>query len=186
MRILRHAVLSILIVSGLLASAPGAAASTHRITRGEAQAAFEAFWTAGFTIDNKAPSTTPAFADVHYILFNITHEDSPHYCTLDWFAYGIGWAWVGSQQEAAADRDAVQVSHEIDGRLVDYKVTAAKRVITFGDVWGWIYGALVPPGSLPIGEHTLTTTVVDPLVPADSFTGTVTFFIDADGTGACL
>jgi hypothetical protein len=185
MRILRHAVLSILIVSGLLAIAPGAAANTDRITRGEAQAAFEAFWTAGFTIADKAPSTPPAFADVHYILLNITHEDV-HYCTLDWFAYGIGLFWVGSYQEAAADRDAVQVNFEIDGLTVDYGITAAKRVITFGEVWGWVYGALVPPGSLSIGEHTLTTTVVDPLVPADSFTGTVTFFIDADGTGACL
>ena len=167
MRILRHAVLSILIVSSLVAIGKDAAGNTDRITRGEAQAAFEAFWTAGFTIENKAPVTPPAFADVHYIMLNINHEDV-HYCTLDWFAYGIGWGWVGTNQEAAADRDAVQVNFQIDGLTVDYGITAAKRVIAFGDVWGWSYGALVPPGSLSIGAHTLTTTVVDPLQPGDS------------------
>jgi hypothetical protein len=185
MRILRHALLSLLVVIGLVTIAPPAAGDTDRISRGEAQAALDAFWTAGFTIANRTQTPPPAFQDVHYILLNVTHEDV-HYCTLDWFAYGIGWAWAGSYQEAAADRAAVQVSHEIDGRTVDYKVTAAKRVIAFGEVWGWVYGALVPPGSLPIGAHTLTTTVIDPLSPGDSFTATVTFYIDAQGTGACL
>jgi hypothetical protein len=185
MRILRHALLTLLVVAGLVTMAPGAAGTTDRISRGEAQAAFEAFWTAGFTVPDRTQTPPPAFDRVSYIVLNIFHEDV-HYCTLDWFAYGIGWFWDGSYQDAAADRAVVQVSHEIDGVTVDYKVTAAKRVITFGEVWGWAYGALVPPGSLAIGAHTLTTTVVDPLFPADSFTATVTFFIDAEGTGACV
>lgn len=109
-----------------------------------------------------------------------------HYCTLDWFAYGPGWARVGSNREAAADRDAAQVSFEIDGLTVDYKITAAKRAIAFGEVSGWSYGALVAPGSLAIGAHTFTTTVVDPPVPGDSFTATVTFYVDTEVTGACL
>ena len=185
MRILRHAVLSLLIVSGLVAIAPAAAGNTDRITRGEAQAAFEAFWTAGFTIENTAPVTPPAFADVHYIMLNVNHENV-HYCTLDWFAYGIGGGWGGSYQEAAADRDAVQVDFDIDGLAVNFGISAAKRVIAFGEVWGWSYGSLVPPGSMSIGAHILTTTVVDPLLPADSFTATVRFFIDAEATGVCI
>jgi hypothetical protein len=118
-------------------------------------------------------------------MLNINHEDV-HYCTLDWFAYGIGLGWAGTNQEAAADADAVQVNLQIDGLTVDYGITAAKRVIAFGDVWGWTYGALVAPRSLSIGAHTRTTTVVDPLLPGESFTATVTFVIDAEETGACL
>ena len=159
----------------------GHAGAVERITRGDAQAAFQAYWTAGFTIE-KTPTTAPGFALVHYTLLNSFHEDT-RICTTNWHAYALGWGVQGTRQDAAADQLLLVLTFAIDGVPMPSAKTAIKRSIAFGNVYAWNEGALLAPGSLSVGAHQLTTTIYyDGTVEAL----TVTFYVDAEGTGACL
>jgi len=168
--------------AALVLAGPGTAAGAERITRGDAQAAFQAFWTAGFTIEARTPTTAPGFGLVHYTLLNSFHEDT-RICTLNWHGYHIGWGVEGTLQDAVADRALLDITFEIDGQLVESGVTAIKRSIALGSVYAWNYGSLIEPGSLSIGAHTLTTNFYYDGT-FDSLT--VTFYVDSVGTGACL
>ncbi len=180
MRMLKVALVALLASAGLMGTAPGAGA-VERITRGDAQAAFQAYWTAGFTIE-KTPTTAPGFALVHYTLLNSFHENT-RICTTNWHAYALGWGVQGTRQDAAADQRLLVLTFAIDGVPMPSAKTAIKRSIAFGNVYAWNEGALLAPGSLSVGAHQLTTTInYDGTVEAL----TVTFYVDAEGTGACL
>ena len=103
---------------------------------------------------DKAPVTPPAFADVHYIMLNINHEDV-HYCTLDWFAYGIGLGWGGSQP-GGCGRPGRRAGQPPDRRT--HRSTTALRqrsgVSRLRGCRGWTYGALATRLAPSIGAHT--------------------------------
>jgi len=178
----RNAVLAVLLSLGMVAAASTPAVAGERISRGDAQAVLESFWTT-YTIESQTPTTAPGFANAHYINLNSFH-DGVHVCTLDWHTYGIGWAWEGTLQDAMADKALLDIEFLIDGELVESDVTAIKRVLTeFGLIFAWTYGDLIEPGSLEIGTHTLTTNFYYDGT-FESVTGS--FIVDAEGTGACL
>jgi hypothetical protein len=180
MRMLKVALVAMLASAGLVGTAPGAGAF-ERITRGDAQASFQAFWTAGFTIQN-TPTTAPGFALTHYTLLNSFHEDT-RICTTNWHAYALGWGVGGTRQDAAADQRLLVITFAIDGVSMPSEKTAIQRSIFYENVYAWNEGALLAPGSLSVGAHQLTTTIYyDGAVEAL----TVTFYVDAEGTGACL
>ena len=178
----RNAVLAVLLSLGMVAAVSTPAAAGERISRGDAQAVLESFWIT-FTIESQTPTTAPGFGNGHFINLNSFHE-GVHVCTLDWHTYGVGFAWEGTLQEAKADKALLDVEFLIDGELVESDVTAIKRVLTeFGLFFVWTYGALIEPGSLALGAHTLTTNFYYDGT-FESVTGT--FIVDAEGTGACL
>ena len=154
----------------------------ERITRGDAQAAFEGFWTAGFIVETK--TTAPGFGLVHYTLLNSFHEDT-RICTTNWHAYALGYGVEGTHQDAVAEMALLEIDFEIDGVPVPSATTAIKANTFYGDplIYTWNDGALIEPGSLSIGAHQLTTIIYYDGTVEEL---TVTFYVDAEGTGACL
>ncbi len=140
MRLVKHAFIAMLISLGVLTAASSPAAGAERITRGDAQAAFQAFWTAGFTIEARTDTTAPGFAVMHYTLLNPVHKDV-HICTTNWHAYASGWGSLGTYAEAVADMSLVDISFAIDGAPVASNTTAIKRFIAYPEsAWGKSWG----------------------------------------------
>jgi hypothetical protein len=175
------ALVALLAAVGLVGSAPNAGAF-ERITRGDAQSAFEGFWTAGFIVETK--TAAPGFYSMHDTLLNSFHEDT-RICTTNWHAYALGWGVEGTHQDAVAEMALLEIDFEIDGVPVPSDTTAIKANTFYGDplIYAWSDGALIEPGSHSIGAHTLTTIIYYDGTVEEL---TVTFYVDAEGTGACL
>lgn len=186
MRHLRTAGLMLILSIGLVALGIGPAASSDRFTRGDAQAAMRAGIPGGHTIQTMTPTTAPDLGNYPAIWLFSLAEDL-RVCTQDWRVLMFGWFVLGTHDQAVAERNLLDVSFAIDGLPVDSQATAIQRLahpnfpIT-DPLWGWLYGSLIPPGSLSVGAHQLDTFLI--------FDGegslTVTFFVDAAGTGSCL
>ena len=173
-----------LVCLGLVAVSSGPAVGAERITRGDAQAALQAYWNAGFTIDAKGNTAAPPVGpDRHYTILSYFHEDT-RICTTNWHAFGLGSFVEGTVKDAVADMSLLDLSFAIDGVPVESKISAIKRVTAFGGViFAWTQGGLIEPGSLSIGAHQFTT-YYDYAGTLEVLT--VTFFVDAEGTGSCL
>jgi len=162
-----------------LAGSPASAATVSR-TQGDARAAFEALGPAGFTIPNEqgAPGggeTTGGREDVR-----IYPNASSSYCASGWHVISLSWPEAASNHEnnnaLFAYLSAVDIQYKWDGVPLIEERTAIK---TFNnpdaepDVYWFSTGAFMPPGSLTVGKHTLTTTSIDPLYPRDNGTWSV-------------
>ena len=154
----------------------------ERITRGDAQAAFEGFWTAGFIVETK--TTAPGFGLVHYTLLNSFHEDT-RICTTNWHAYALGYGVEGTHQDAVAEMALLEIDFEIDGVPVPSATTAIKANTFYGDplIYTWNDGGPDRVRKPSIGAHQLTTIIYYDGTVEEL---TVTFYVDAEGTGACL
>ena len=191
--------LALLVVLALvLLAGASAQASSSRITRGDAQAVFQAANTGGAAIrlhggQGHGPAQGAAVDGVRINAF--TPWDGRHYCELDWHVISINLTdgnFPGesrTRQEIADALSLVEVAYFLDGVALQLERTAVKRAVdaeVLGLVEGFYFtsGRVMAPGDLTVGQHTLRIVVTDPggLI-ADS---QITFFIDAAGTGACL
>jgi hypothetical protein len=178
-----------LLVSGLLLAVLGGtgafAASPGAQTRGDAQAAFEAFFTGGASIRVYNPEAEGApgvpgeppldSARIYPLL------DDVEYCEQGWHVVMLGLfddpaAYPGGRKQLVDDLSAVDMQFLIDGVPLEMDRTAIKRfqhplpdfseapfiVLTFG--------AFLPPGSLSVGTHELRVIIHDPIFGDADFT----------------
>jgi hypothetical protein len=160
----------------------------QRISRGEAQAAFETGFT-GF-LHNRGPKDDAN----SQVVIKPYFPNGRRYCVEDWHVLLAGLYvdepndGVTSAGQAKALFAPTTMAFVLDGKALETTRQPVKPLL--GDFPGKAYvlvqGRLVAPGELAAGSHTLTVTIEnDPVVPgAQVFTSQ--FFIDAAGTGACV
>jgi len=187
--ILMAGVLAVLSLFGL---AP-AQASSVRVTKGDAEAVFQAYGYAGRNIRDRegigavgvfpgAPADSELRASIRP--FAGTIFDGRHYCAEDWHVIlsadiepGLGY------QEAKAIIDQVEKEFFLDGAPLATTRTAVKRLFVPGGDEGYYanFGSVLSPSALTVGSHTVKVIETGPYAGTDE----VTIFIDAPGTGVC-
>ena len=164
-----------------------AQASAPARTRGDAQAVFEAGFTGGFNINilhnsdaNGAPKGILPTGDPQDVRVYPFSEDAS-YCASGWhvlnFNTGDNLAFYESRTVLNEYLATVDILYELDGTLVETQRTAVKYAVFGTEDPGWLWfsvGALLPPGTLTVGAHELTTTFIDPIF------GDFTFTVDFD------
>jgi hypothetical protein len=172
----------------------------HRITRGDAQAVFNAFGTAGRVILRKRGETAEAapadFLGSHGSIrpFGGSPWDGGHFCAEDWHVILIAFIDGGDasfgHQQAKASLDPLAINFTLDGDPLDTTRTPIKpfndaQAFDLERAWYFQEGRIMSPDDLSVGQHELTVRFTDPASGLDESDG-ITFFIDAAGTGACL
>jgi hypothetical protein len=177
------------LVSGVLLAALGGtgafAASPGAQTRGDAQAAFEAFFTGGASIRVYNPEAGGApgvpieppldSARIYPLLDDVV------YCEQGWHVVMLGLfddpaAYPGGRKQLVDDLSAVDMQFLIDGVPLEMDRTAIKRfqhpLPDFSEVPFIVlsFGAFLPPGSLSVGTHELRTIIHDPVFGDADFT----------------
>ena len=161
------------------------AASPGAQTRGDAQAAFEAFFTGGASIrvynaDAEGAPGVPVeppldSARIYPLL------DGVEYCEQGWHVVMLGLfddpaAYPGGRKQLVDDLSSVDMQFLLDGVPLEVDRTAIKRfqhpLPDFSEVPFIVlnFGAFLPPGSLSVGTHELRTIIHDPVFGDADFT----------------
>ena len=173
----RFTTLAVVLAAGLVLAAAAAHANSPRVTKGDAKAVFEAFPNGG-SAGQGAPSD--GLVDGRTAIRPFVFFNGKHYCVLDWHVALITFFADGPHETAAAELAALTATFWIDGSAVATDRTAVKRSLRpNGDYWTST-GVLLSPAALAVGRHTLR------VQTSDGFDNTITFAIDAAGTGTCL
>ncbi len=102
-----------------------------------------------------------------------------------------------TEPEAADELNRLVVTLTLDGDELSTSQTSVRRALdpesladppepTVEKAYFIQWGKLMTPSDLSVDSHSLSYTKVDPLNPQENEEGSITFFIDAPGTGACL
>ncbi len=179
-------------------SAP-AGAAPDRITRGEAVAHLNAFTTGGRAI--LAGNTTPAVVNAGPASlfgagirpFPSSPWDGSSVCADDWHVFVLavfdGGGKSFKRSDAVTSLAGVEIDWILDGNSIpDTDRTPIKRFndsseFGFERAFGFQDGALIAPGDLSVGGHTLVADITDPVF-GDATIG-ITFNVDGAGSGAC-
>jgi hypothetical protein len=181
----------------VLALTASATASLDRITRGEAQAVFEASATGGGAILfhasslNGNPAASPAAAGVRINAF--LPWQGRHYCALDWHVIAInlttgnGPGDTYTRGELAALAASVEVVYALDGATLDIGRTPVRPnpdVVGLSDAFTASHGRVISPEELAVGNHTLGIVISDSTGFIDA--SSISFTVDPEGEGACV
>lgn len=162
-RAIMSAVAALTLVAVVAGPATAGTPAHGRITQGDVTAAFQARTTGGFV--NLLNGRTVA-APVRGLLDGrISPFRDGTYCASDWHYLGVSLLAEGGYQAASAYLDAVSIEYIIDGVLVAPTMrTAIKPFVGTGirGQYGVSVGALVAPGSIGAGDHTLETHISTP------------------------
>jgi hypothetical protein len=179
---------------GVLAGAGPANADPDRISRGEAEAVYQAAGTGGLAILRQASGRAVGVPANQEVAIRPYFDSGLHYCVEDWHA--IMLAFIGDLPTMQAARDSfdpVVFTFHLDGILLDTERTQVKPYLypeSIDPEWEVAFafqqGLLMAPGDLTVGSHTVTMTSVNPDNPDDNFELESQFFVDATGTGTCL
>lgn len=171
-----------------------------RVTRGDAQAVFEAFGGGGWAIRlhpgiiEGAPADFMAGGLARISMMDA--YDQKHYCALDWHVISIlivegsraGEA-LSNQQifDRIAGRDVV---FTLDGKTLQTKRTTPRRTTNpalkgFTEAFYVQVGRVMSPDELTVGMHKLGAVGNDFGSPPEDF-GAITFFVDAPDNGTCV
>jgi hypothetical protein len=157
--------------------APAQAASV-RVTKSEAKALLRTF---GAPVEN--PAVIRPLAGSPW--------DGRHFCAEDWHTVLVAVVEGGdasfTKTDAAVILDAISVAFTLDGSPLASERTRIKSVPDpsgFGvNAYFFNQGRVLSPDKLSVGQHELSMRFID---SSGTFDETITFFIDAAGTGACL
>jgi len=162
------------------AAAPAPAPAHGRITKGAVTAAFQARTTGGYL--NLLRGRTVA-APVRGIRDGrISFFSDRTYCSADWHYLGVTLLGEGGRQAAGAYLAATSVTFAIDGVPVSPTMrTAIKPFVGTGihGQFGLNVGALIAPGSIADGSHSLETQIVTPNFGVEVLNVTFTLAPDA-------
>jgi hypothetical protein len=170
-----------------------AQANSPRVSRGDAEAIFQASQNGGSAIrihggDVLEGAPVQPGARIAPTPFN----NGRHLCTLDWHLLAIAFLDAFPQSEDAhaqtvADFSSLVVEIRLDGAPLALDTTAVKRidptfteqVVGPGLAGYWEqWGAIMSPTDLAVGAHTLQLLGTVPGAP-------ITFFVDPEGSAAC-
>jgi hypothetical protein len=154
----------------VIGAAPVAASAsaTHHVTRGEVMAAFEARTTGGYLNLVRGHLQPAPVRGLQRGRINPFFGGI--YCAADWHYLGISLMAPGGHADALAFFRQTSWSMAIDGNPVSpLMVTPVKPFVgpTVRGSWGQSAGALVPPHSLALGDHWLSTTGTSPSGDSD-------------------
>ena len=172
----------------------------RRITRGDAEAVLNAFGTGGRVIlrNGKTAEAAPAdFFGTHGSIrpFRNSSWDRGHFCAEDWHVILIAWFEGGDAsftfEQARAALDPVINSFILDDAPLQTTRTSISRFLNpepfgFDEAYYFQEGRIMSPADLSVGQHQLSLTSTDDTSGHRIFRSSITFFIDAAGTGACL
>jgi hypothetical protein len=188
----RFAIVIGLAALGVMAlGAQTAMANSVGRTEGDARAAFNAVAGAGFTVaDNHGAHEGAPTGGIP----SGTGEDDVHspedvriypgrngfsYCASGWHVIFIAWwdelQFHDSYEDLHAYLSAVDVQYAWDGHPLVEERTAIKRANFpfLEDAFFVAFGTFMPPGTLSVGKHRLTTTSFDPLYKEENGTWSV-------------
>ena len=173
----------------ILAALSGSPANANSpgLTQGDAAAAFNAEAGGGFIIGYMVnPHATPGGAPAGGITTGDT-EDVRIYPLLDGSYCASGWhviflsVWDGAQfydthKELVASLLSVDLQFSWDGVPLEVEQTSIKRMLRPDEEETFMFnaGTLIRPGTLTVGEHTLTTSMIDPVYGDDTWSVKVT------------
>jgi hypothetical protein len=173
---------------------------SRRITQGDAQAVLNAFGTGGRVILRNGQTAEAAPADffgTHGSIrpFRNSPWDRGHFCAEDWHVILIAMFEGGdasfTRQQAEAILNPVSNSFTLDDAPLQTTRTSISRFLDpqpfgFEEAYYFQEGRIMSPDDLSVGEHRLSITSTDNTSGRRIFRSSITFFIDAAGTGACL
>jgi hypothetical protein len=181
--------------------AASAQANSSRVTRGDAQAIFEAWNNGGWAgvlnggmVEEGAP--TDFLPDSIARIAPAAQWQGRHFCSLDWHVIAVaaieGNAAGGSRTNAEIRETLSQivVFFTLDGVPLDATTTPVKRMNNpelrgLVEAFSVQAGRLMASDDLAIGQHSLQALGTRPGRPPTPM-GPITFFIDAPGEGTCL
>ena len=169
-----------------------AQANSPQITRGDAEALFQGGFNGGGAIRLHGGDVLEGAPVQPGAIIRPFGGGTPHFCTLDWHVIAAGFidafpVTEHAHAQAVAEFSTIVTTLLVDGTPLALDSTAVKAIdptsteLTFGPgLLGFSVqdGALIAPGVLAVGAHTLQLTTPFPLPPR-------TFFIDAAGSGTC-
>jgi hypothetical protein len=170
----------------------------ERITRGDAESVLQAFGNGGRAVLQHSRTGEGAPADSfgsHGSIrpFSGSPWDGAHFCADDWHVIVIadfeGGDATFSHADAEAITDTLSVEFTLDGVVLSSTTrTPVKRFLNpepFGlDVaYYFQVGQVMSPADLAVGAHNLSVAITD--ASGGVFQDSISFFIDASGTGAC-
>ena len=191
--------LCLLFCGALVALFASSATASSRHPRGDAEAVLRALGNGGWAARLGGHTVTAApmdfLPDVEVSIrpFSGTPFDGRHYCALDWHAIAFSYIDGGDrsykQQQFTSVINQVSVVFTLDGLPLATKSGATQRFLNpqgFGIEVGYYrqFGRAMAPTDLAVGAHSLSINVVDPTY--GDFSDSITFVIDAAGTGTCL
>jgi hypothetical protein len=194
-RILSAALLVVTLILGV-----NAHANSPRVTRGDAQAVFEAFGNGGWAsvlngggLEEGAP--TDFLPDAMARISPMAQWNGRHFCSLDWHVISVAAnegnppGGTRTNRELRETLEGIVFRITLDGALLDTTTTAVRRTANperIGAVEAFYIdaGKLMAPEDLAIGPHSLQFTGLRTGRPPQVMP-TITFFIDAPGTGTC-
>ncbi|HXI82235.1 MAG TPA: hypothetical protein VNM34_15615 [Verrucomicrobiae bacterium] len=177
------AILTALTILTIVPMSVAAATPAHgRITKGAVTSAFQARTTGGYL--NLLRGRTVA-APVRGIQDGrISFFSDRTYCSADWHYLGVTLLGEGGRQAAGTYLAATNVTFAIDGVPVSPTMrTAIKPFVGTGihGQFGISVGALIPPGSIADGPHSLETQITTPDFGVEVLDVTFTLAPDACG-----
>ena len=196
----RGRILSAALLAVTLLLAVSAQANSPRVTRGDAQAAFEAFGNGGWGIvlnggDVEQGAPADFMPDSMARIVPMAPFNGRHYCSLDWHSISVAAnegnppGGTRTNSELRETLEGIVVRITLDGALLDTTTTAVKRTTNperIGAVEAFYVnaGKLMAPEDLAIGPHSAQFTGLRPGRPPQVMPA-ITFYIDAPGTGTC-
>jgi hypothetical protein len=194
----RSLIVAAALVMAIAVGAVDAAADSPRVTRGDAEALFNAGTSGGFAIKTHAGVIAGAPASPGRILPGANFE-GVHICANDWHVMAINLVLTDATDsvytvaQAAAIFSTIGVSYQLDGAPLAIETSAVKPWL--GDptsldpnatvAFSQHFGTILAPSDLSVGAHTERVRIYQNGALSDDL-GDVTFFVDAAGTGACL
>jgi len=177
----------------ILISGTQVLAGSDRVTRGDVEGAFRS-WNGGLralrfisVVVAAAPTDGFQRGAIHPLL-----SDGKHYCSKDWHVVVAGWITGGDQsftyRDAVANLSGIENAFILDGVTLSITQTSIVRRVAAGafeEEYGYIVGSILSPSDLSVGEHTLTWLASFDGGPLEELT-TITFYVDAAGTSACV
>jgi len=178
----------------------GTIVNNVRVTRGDAQAVFEAFGGGGWVIRLNAGTVEGAPAD---FLPDGMARISPssgfnqkHYCALDWHVISVALLEGNRPGEIFSESE---IRDRLAGRHVEFTLDGAplatvrnspRRIHNpeFRGFYEAVYvqeGRIMAPEDLAVGPHVLTAIGYRVGRPTPEVLPTVTFFVDEVGSGTC-
>ena len=183
---------------GLIAStaAPTSAnANATRVTRGDAEAVFQAAFNGGWAIRLNQGEIEGApedfMADGLVRISPATMFNNKHYCALDWHVISVATIEGNRPGESMSNQEiwdrlaARQVTFQLDGSPLPVERTMPRRTTNpeqrgFYEAFDVNTGRVMAPEELSAGQHNLIG-----FGNLAGVIGNITFHIDAPGTGVC-
>jgi len=188
---------TILVLTAMLLPSPVQADAIHN-TKGDMESILHAFTTGGRIVKSNNSDTAGYHASPadsfgsNGAIRPFPFWDGEHVCVNDWHILLIGIFDGGDKsyklQDARDYLNQVEALFVLDGQSLQTTRTSIKRFLnpaSFGleTAYGFQVGAIMAPGELGVGPHTLEVEVVDPIYGDAQFD--IAFFVDDGDSPTC-